>query len=162
MGIGGRNGKIKVFLSNVKSLRNKMQELISLVVVHQFDIVGITESWTSEYFNKDFLSEYKLKGYKGHFYQREDRQGGGVTLYVRDKFTTKNIHGIKLDKCVESVWLDINTEKGVWLNMYSVERRYRRGDIIEVFKMFSGLDDLKVEDFFEVDTANRWGLWIYR
>ena len=25
--------------------------------------------------------------------------------------------------------------------------------MIEVFKMFSGLDDLKVEDFFEVDTA---------
>ena len=43
------------------------------------------------------------------------------------------------------------------LNMYSVERRYRRGDMIEVFKMFSGLDDLKVEDFSEVDTATRRG-----
>ena len=29
--------------------------------------------------------------------------------------------------------------------------------MIEVFKMFSGLDDLKVEDFFEVDTATRRG-----
>ena len=59
--MGGRNGKIKVFLSNAKSLQNKMQELISLVAVHQFDILGITESQTSEYFNKDFLSEYELK-----------------------------------------------------------------------------------------------------
>ena len=38
-------------------------------------------------------------------------------LYVKEKFTTKNIHGIKLDKCVESVWLDINTEKDVWLRV---------------------------------------------
>ena len=41
--------------------------------------------------------------------------------------------------------------------MYSVERRYRRGDMIEVFKMFSELDDLKVKDFFELDTGTRWG-----
>ena len=29
--------------------------------------------------------------------------------------------------------------------------------MIEVFKMFNGLDDIKVEDFFDVDTATRQG-----
>ena len=36
------------------------------------------------------------------------------------------------------------------LNMFSVERRYVRGDMIEVYKMFEGLDDLDINDFFEV------------
>ena len=36
------------------------------------------------------------------------------------------------------------------LNMFSVKRRYVRGDMIEVYKMFEGLDDLDVNDFFEV------------
>ncbi len=30
--------------------------------------------------------------------------------------------------------------------MYSFERRCVRGDMIEVFKMFSGLNDLNVDD----------------
>ena len=34
------------------------------------------------------------------------------------------------------------------LNMFSLERRYKRGDMIEVYKIFTGLDDLKLEDFF--------------
>ena len=43
------------------------------------------------------------------------------------------------------------------LNMYSLERRYKRGDMIEVYKIFTGLDDLKLEEFFELDTDGRRG-----
>jgi hypothetical protein len=41
------------------------------------------------------------------------------------------------------------------LNMYSMKRRYLRGDMIEVYKMFSGLSDLKVEKIFALETENR-------
>ena len=41
------------------------------------------------------------------------------------------------------------------LNMYSLERRYIRGDLIEGYKMFNGLDNIKVEDFFELDRNDR-------
>ena len=37
------------------------------------------------------------------------------------------------------------------LNMYSLERRYIRGDLIEVYKMFNGLDDINVEDYFDLN-----------
>ena len=43
------------------------------------------------------------------------------------------------------------------LNMFSLERRYRRGDMIEVYKIFTGLDDIKLEDFFELDNDDRRG-----
>ena len=35
--------------------------------------------------------------------------------------------------------------------MFSVRRRYIRGDMIQVYKMFEQLDDLNLNDFFEVD-----------
>ena len=41
------------------------------------------------------------------------------------------------------------------LNMYSLERRYMRGDMIEVYKMFNGLDDVKIEDYFDLDKNDR-------
>ena len=104
------NKSLKVYHTNCRSLRNKFKELVSLVLVHDYDIVCITESWVSEKFNRDLLHEYELQGYKNYFYQREDRQGGGVILYVRDSFTCRNVHGVKeLDACVESVWLDLST-----------------------------------------------------
>ena len=43
------------------------------------------------------------------------------------------------------------------LGMYSLDRRYKRGDMIEVFKIFNGLDDLNLTDFFVVDTDGRRG-----
>ena len=41
--------------------------------------------------------------------------------------------------------------------MYSLGRRYKRGDMIEVYKIITGLDDLNVEDFFEFDNHGRRG-----
>ena len=43
------------------------------------------------------------------------------------------------------------------LGMFSLERRYRRGDMIEVYKIFEGRDDLRLEDFFELDLDGRRG-----
>ena len=111
------NKKIKVFQTNARSLRNKFQELVGLTQVYDYEILCVTESWVSEKFNKDFLSEYEIPGYVGYFYQREERQGGGCILYVKDTFVVKNVHGVKLESNVESVWLDLETYNNVWLRI---------------------------------------------
>ena len=36
------------------------------------------------------------------------------------------------------------------LNLYSVERRYMRGDMIEVYKILNGIDSIRVNEFFEM------------
>ena len=43
------------------------------------------------------------------------------------------------------------------LNMFSVRRRYIRGDMIQVYKMFEKIDDINIEDFFELvsDSSTR-------
>ena len=95
-------------MTNCRSLRNKFRELTNVVAVHEFDIVSITESWVSENFNKDLLTEYELPGYINFLYQRDTRQGGGVILYVKDSFTIRNVQGVKEKEAgVESVWLDL-------------------------------------------------------
>ena len=65
------------------------------MTVHDFDIVCVTESWVSQKFNKDILSEYELRGYSSYFYERDDRQGGGVVLYVKSSFNIRNVHNCK-------------------------------------------------------------------
>ena len=40
------------------------------------------------------------------------------------------------------------------LNLYSVERRYMRGDMIEVYKILNGIDNISFNEFFEMfDTS---------
>ena len=43
------------------------------------------------------------------------------------------------------------------LDLYSVRRRYVRGDLIEVYKMFQGISGLCVEDFFIPDQRKSRG-----
>lgn len=38
------------------------------------------------------------------------------------------------------------------MGLFSLERRFARGDMIEVYKIFEGYDDLEIENFFEVDS----------
>ena len=43
------------------------------------------------------------------------------------------------------------------LGMYSLERRYVRGDMMQLYKIFTGMDDLKLDDFVEMCEDNRRG-----
>ena len=38
-------------------------------------------------------------------------------MYVREKFLVKNVHGVKLESDVESVWLDLKTVNDIWLRI---------------------------------------------
>lgn len=106
---------INVYYCNARSLRNKMDELVSLVSLYDFDIISIMEAWFSEKYNGDLPAEWEIKGYNSIIYQRENRRGGGVILYIKDSFVMCNLHGIKEDPHVESVWLDLLALDNIWL-----------------------------------------------
>ena len=79
--------------------------------------------------------EYCVQAWAPHYRQDIDM------LEAVQRRATRMIHGFnRLD------YKDRLKE----LNMFSVRRRYVRGDMIQVYKMFTGRDDIDINDFFEV------------
>ncbi len=57
-----REGGLKVYYTNCRSLRNKINLLRGKTYVQNFDIIAITETWIDTN-SKNFLSEFKIEGW---------------------------------------------------------------------------------------------------
>ncbi len=62
---------LKVYYTNCRSLRKKIDLLRGKVCVENFDIIPVTETWI-DINSKKFLSEFKIEGYE---LIHEDRKG---------------------------------------------------------------------------------------
>ena len=80
-----RQSGLKVMFANAQSINNKINELRSLVVKESPDVVALTETWTNESIEDEYLC---LEGYD--MIVRKDRadtaggRGGGIVVYVRE------------------------------------------------------------------------------
>ena len=87
---------------------NKMTALEACILEYDPDVIGITESWTTE----DHLhSELQLEGYT--CYRRDkmmgDRsKGGGVLLYMKNTFLHRERHDITVNNSTEALWCEVN------------------------------------------------------
>ena len=70
------------FFGNVRSLRNKLDETITVILDHQCDIVVLTESWLNEKCDDDF---FQIPGYSSVRLDRNNSKkgGGGILSYVK-------------------------------------------------------------------------------
>ena len=105
--------ELKVYFTNARSLRNKFDELESCAITYNYDIIFICESWINEKMFGDFRREYELNDYEMHLYQRENKKGGGVIMYIRKNLKVKSANNLKVRSEVESLWLDIEVTKKV-------------------------------------------------
>ena len=105
------SGGLKVFFTNARSVRNKREELCSYMVVENIDIACITESWISEQFFGDFISDYEFPNYNLYLYQRKHKKGGGILVYVKQKYKSSYIDYMKNGEAVESLWIDVTFGK---------------------------------------------------
>ena len=78
--------------------------------MHNVDVACISESWVSETHYKDNIEAYKINGYNLYLFQRS-RAGGGVALYIKDKFYTTDLKHSLMKRNVESVWVEITIHK---------------------------------------------------
>ena len=74
---------------------------------HNFSVLSITESWLKQY-NR---STYNLKGYTHLSKIREDRTGGGVSLFVKKELRYELKEEILLDLPGVAVYLKLMTTK---------------------------------------------------
>ena len=72
---------------NIRSIAKNLKhfEYFLAGLKHDFTFIGITETWLTNY-NDDL---YTLNGFNNVGKHRQDRQGGGVALYIRDHLTFK-------------------------------------------------------------------------
>ena len=101
---------LKCFYTNARSLRNKKDELFGYIIDENLDIICISESWINEEVLNESKLEYELDGYLLYTYQRPNRIGGGLALYVKNSLVSVQNDSFKISDDVESLWVDINFE----------------------------------------------------
>ncbi len=69
---------IRVYYTNRRSIRKKIDLLKGKVSVRKFDIIAVTETWIDT-ISKNFLSEFEITGYQMLYKE--------VALFVKDSLT---------------------------------------------------------------------------
>ena len=98
--------RLRVLQLNARSLRNKFNELKSIIAVHNYDIVAVTETW----FNfqlRDLVGEFDIAGYKLFSKERSDKIGGGVALYIKNVIKNVSIVNINLPIEIDGICIKI-------------------------------------------------------
>ena len=75
---------LKVLTANVQSLPPKVDELIALIQVENFDVIAVNETWLDTE-NKHLLAEVAIHGYKVFHVDKPTPtgRGGGSMMYVK-------------------------------------------------------------------------------
>ena len=86
--------KLNILLLNARSLRNKIDELKALINTEEYDVIGVTETWTKTS-STDFTTEFDISGYNKILKERINNKGGGVILYFRN---SQNVEEIEVEQ----------------------------------------------------------------
>ena len=71
-------------------------------------MVFITEAWINEKLFDDSLASFEIPGYNLFTYQRQNKVGGGIAIYIKDCFMSLCLSDIKRSDDIESIWLDVH------------------------------------------------------
>ena len=89
---------------NARSIMNKMTALEASILEYDPNVIGITESWTTE---NHLQSELQLEGYTCYRRDRmmyERSKGGGVLLYMKNIFLHGEKNDITVNNSTEALW----------------------------------------------------------
>jgi len=104
--------KFKCFYTNARSIRNKKDELHGYILEENLDLVCITETWINKDILNDDISEHPLEGYQLYSFERVNRLGGGVLMYIKGAYCSSLQDDIKESNEVESIWVKVVDRKG--------------------------------------------------
>ena len=109
------NQRFSILHLNCRSVKQHFTDIIVLLESsrQKFDIIALSETWLCSH-EHDMFS---LEGYRSNFISRENRRGGGVGIFVSNKYSYKILNN--LSKCTnlynsnttESIFLEIDCEK---------------------------------------------------
>lgn len=83
---------LHVFGQNLRSVRNKRDELVAYISDKDFNIMCCCEHWM----DREEGEEFRLPGYElGSVYCRNETRGGGTAIFLDPKLEYKEIQGVK-------------------------------------------------------------------
>ena len=96
------------FLSNTRSMANKLDEISAAITNNKCDVAIITESWLSSNITNDLI---KISGFSSIRKDRcDDQRGGGLCSYIRNTLDFLELKDLShLD--IESQWLLIKPKR---------------------------------------------------
>ena len=74
------NAGLRLLYLNECSIQNKVNELVALIEIGRYNVVGITEMWPQG----DQGWDLNIQGYVSYWKDRQMGKGGGVALLVRN------------------------------------------------------------------------------
>ena len=103
------NSKLKCFYQNSRSVRNKTEDLASLMATNHFDIIQITESWITAG-DTDILNLLNNSAYSPFHYMRSEGRGGGAVTLIRSTLAPIQIsHNTNLEIVITKISLPAAT-----------------------------------------------------
>ena len=100
------NSEFSIFNVNIRSSRTNFDSFRHYTneLKHQFSVYTLTETWLKNY-NKNL---YNLKGYQHIHKLRDNKLGGGVSIYVKDNILYEEKKDLYIDlKGVDSLSIEI-------------------------------------------------------
>ncbi|XP_035169883.1 uncharacterized protein LOC118159406, partial [Oxyura jamaicensis] len=95
--------QLRCIYTNARSMGNKQEELEATVLVGNYNVAAITETWWDD--SHDW--SVAVDGYKLFRRDRRGRRGGGVALYVRKWIDCEELCLRNSHDQVESLWVKI-------------------------------------------------------
>ena len=100
------SNNLSIMHVNIRSISANGDELVAYLetLILKFDIICLTETWL----NDDNFIDNIFTGYIGYHSMRQNRRGGGVSIYVNNEFVSKELHefSCNLDH-IEIVFADV-------------------------------------------------------
>ena len=94
------------FSTNFYKLENLIQEIGTNI-----DIIACSETWTSD--DRHDMNVFNLDNYSMTYCNRKDRRGGGVAIYVANKYKVNCCNDLTfaIENCMEVVTIDVKIGK---------------------------------------------------
>ena len=96
---------------NINSLPNKFEQLKEFVKKH-IDIPVITET---KLYNSFPTSQFLVKSFAEPFRLDQNRNGGGVIIYIRDDIPSRILSKHVFPSVTEGLFIELNFRKCKWL-----------------------------------------------
>ena len=95
---------------NIRSIPKNLDKLENYLagLRFSFTVIGISETWLKE----SNVDCYSLRGYQHYFVYRENKSGGGVSIFVKEGLSVKARPGFtKNENCIESLFIELPKEE---------------------------------------------------